>query len=309
MGAKKQTIFSFVLVFAILMFLISKVNISEITKNLNEINIFYYLLGLIVFYISFFPRGLRWNILLKNIGIKKRTKELSEIYFLSWFANLIVPAKLGDLYRSYLFKKNYNHSKSEIMGTVFIERLIDVIFLILFLTLSGFIIFKDKFSKTMQDTLILAYILLIVIIVSFILIKKLRLKLAKLLPNKFQHVLPEFEKSASSCVKKNNIISLIFITVFYWILESGTLYFAAKALNVDLSFTVIIFVTLVAALISTIPITPSGAGFAEAGVTGVLVTMGLSYDIALTLALVHRSIDYWSGLVVGSIVYAKSKLK
>ena len=81
MGAKKQTIFSFVLVFAILMFLISKVNISEITKNLNEINIFYYLLGLIVFYISFFPRGLRWNILLKNIGIKKRTKELSEIYY------------------------------------------------------------------------------------------------------------------------------------------------------------------------------------------------------------------------------------
>ncbi len=304
-----QTIISFLLVFVILVLLLSKVNIYQIIEHLNKINIVYYILGLIVFYLSFFPRGLRWNLLLRNIKIYKKTKDISEIYFLSWFANLILPAKLGDLYRGYLFKKNYNRSKSEIMGTVFMERFIDIIFLILFLTLSGFIIFKDKFSKTIQEYLILAYILLIIIIISFILIKKFRIKLSKLLPKKFQHIIPEFEKSASSCVKKDNILSLIFVTLVYWALEAGTLYFSAKALNIDLPFTIIIFVTLIAALISTIPITPSGAGFAEAGVTGILVAIGLNYDIALTLALVHRSIDYWSGLIIGTTVYTKSKLK
>lgn len=307
--AKRDTILSFILVLAILIFLISKVNINEITNYLKNINITYYILGLIVFYISFIPRGIRWSTLLKNIGIKKKTKEVTEIYFLSWFANLIVPAKLGDLYRSYLFKKNYDHSKSKILGTVFIERVIDVIFLIIFLTLSGLIIFKNKFSETLQNTLLVAYILLIVIIIAFILIKKLRTRLTNILPERFKHVIIEFEESASKCVTKNNIISLIIITIIYWILEASTLYFAAISLGITLSFPTIIFVTLVAALISTIPLTPSGAGFAEAGVTGVLVAVGLNYDIALIIALIHRSIDYWSGLIIGSIIYAKSKLK
>jgi uncharacterized protein (TIRG00374 family) len=189
------------------------------------------------------------------------------------------------------------------------ERFVDIIFLILFMTLSGFMIFRDQFSETIANTLTYAYILLIVIIVLFILLKKLRLKLANLLPKRFRHTVLDFEKSASSCVKRRNILSLIVITIIYWILESGTLYFAAKALNADLSFYVIIFVTLFSAIISTIPLTPSGAGIAEVGVTGLLFTLGLDYNLALAIALVHRSIDYWSGLVVGSFVYAKSKLK
>jgi len=309
MKTKRNTTISFIIVIAILAFLFSKLDINELLNQLKNINITYYIIGLIIFYLSFYPRGLRWGLLLRNLGIKKSTKNLTEIYFLSWFANLIVPAKLGDLYRSYLFKKNYDHSKSEIMGTVFIERLVDIIFLIVFFTLSGFMIFKNKFSQDMQDMLIIAYILLIAVIVIFILVKKLRLKLTRLLPERFKHIIVNFEEAASACVKKRNLHKLIIITLVYWILESATLYFAAKSLNVELSFYLIIFVTLVSALISVIPLTPSGAGLAEAGVTGVLVLIGLEYNIAFTIAIVHRSMDYWSGLITGSVVYAKSKLK
>ncbi len=309
MKTKRNTTISFIIVIAILAFLFSKLDINELLNQLKNINITYYIIGLIIFYLSFYPRGLRWGLLLRNLGIKKSTKNLTEIYFLSWFANLIVPAKLGDLYRSYLFKKNYDHSKSEIMGTVFIERLVDIIFLIVFFTLSGFMIFKNKFSQDMQDMLLIAYILLIAVIVIFILVKKLRLKLTRLLPERFKHIIVNFEEAASACVKKRNLHKLIIITLVYWILESATLYFAAKSLNVELSFYLIIFVTLVSALISVIPLTPSGAGLAEAGVTGVLVLIGLEYNIAFTIAIVHRSMDYWSGLITGSVVYAKSKLK
>ena len=146
----KKTIFSFLVVIAILAFLFYKVDLNEIKSYIVNMNFGYYILGLIVFYLSFIPRGLRWNLLLKNIDIKKKTKAVTEIYFISWFANLIVPAKLGDLYRSYLFKKNFDHSKSKILGTIFMERFVDVIFLILFMTLSGFMIFRDQFSETIS---------------------------------------------------------------------------------------------------------------------------------------------------------------
>src|SRR5207244_10783842 len=56
---------------------------------------------------------------------------LSEIIFLGWFANCIVPAKLGDAYRAYLLKLNAGVSFSTTIGTILAERIIDVVILFL----------------------------------------------------------------------------------------------------------------------------------------------------------------------------------
>ena len=49
--------------------------------------------------------------------------------FLAWFANCIVPAKLGDVYRAYLLKLNAGVSFSTTIGTILAERIIDVVVL------------------------------------------------------------------------------------------------------------------------------------------------------------------------------------
>jgi uncharacterized protein (TIRG00374 family) len=72
---------------------------------------------------------------------------------------------------------------------------------------------------------------------------------------------------------------------------------------------IVIFATLVSALTSEIPLTPSGAGIAEGGVTGILLVTGTPYSLAFAIAVIHRIIDYWSGLIIGTIYYIKSKLK
>ncbi len=50
---------------------------------------------------------------------------------LSWFANCIVPAKLGDAYRAYLLKRERGVSFSATIGTILAERIIDVLVLFL----------------------------------------------------------------------------------------------------------------------------------------------------------------------------------
>ena len=45
---------------------------------------------------------------------------LVEIIYLSWFVNCIVPAKLGDAYRSYLLKRNSNVAFSSTIGTILV---------------------------------------------------------------------------------------------------------------------------------------------------------------------------------------------
>src|SRR5204862_1362457 len=70
-----------------------------------------------VFYVGFPLRGLRWAILIRGTGFPLRVKDATEIIFISWLVNCLVPAKLGDLYRAYLLKINSTVSLSRPFGT------------------------------------------------------------------------------------------------------------------------------------------------------------------------------------------------
>ena len=75
-----------------------------------------------IFYVGFPLRGLRWALLVRRSGFALKVRDATEIIFLSWLVNCLVPAKLGDVYRAYLLKINSPVSLSRTFGTVFIER-------------------------------------------------------------------------------------------------------------------------------------------------------------------------------------------
>ncbi len=61
-----------------------------------------------------------------GIGLRLRVRDSTEIIFISWLVNSVVPAKLGDVYRAWLLKANYPVSLSSTFGTIFTERLFDL---------------------------------------------------------------------------------------------------------------------------------------------------------------------------------------
>src|SRR3989440_8496547 len=136
-----RTLLSFALGFAILAFLFTRVQIDvgAILDWVRQANPALLLLAFIAFYATFPIRALRWRRLLDNVelytheegGRRQGIPALAEIIFLGWFANCIVPAKLGDAYRAYLLKLNAAVSFSTTIGTIFAERIIDVIVLFL----------------------------------------------------------------------------------------------------------------------------------------------------------------------------------
>ena len=66
----------------------------------------YVLLAFGIFYLGFPLRGYRWKLLLRGTGVDVSTRDSTEIIFLSWLVNCIVPAKLGDVYRAYLLRRS-----------------------------------------------------------------------------------------------------------------------------------------------------------------------------------------------------------
>src|SRR4029078_351989 len=91
------------------------------------------LAALLIYYTTFIVRSLRWQTLLENVGYSRAEGSpmpapfgLGEILSLSWFANCVTVARLGDAYRGYMLKRAAGVSFTVTIGTILAERLLDL---------------------------------------------------------------------------------------------------------------------------------------------------------------------------------------
>ncbi len=103
---------------ALLLFLLARVvfgdqfDWGEVGRLIGQADPGFLLLAFAAYYATFPVRGYRWKYVLEKSGMPLPFKDATEILFLSWFVNCLVPAKLGDLYRAYLLRANYAASIS-----------------------------------------------------------------------------------------------------------------------------------------------------------------------------------------------------
>ncbi|MEZ5121167.1 MAG: YbhN family protein [Solirubrobacterales bacterium] len=76
---------------------------------------------------------------------------------------------------------------------------------------------------------------------------------------------------------------------------------AAVGAHPDPSLVLLAYVA--GALLAQIPVTPGGLGFAEAGLTGMLVAAGVGSQPALVSTLAYRLVSFWLPLPLGGVAY------
>jgi uncharacterized protein (TIRG00374 family) len=79
---------------------------------------------------------------------------------------------------------------------------------------------------------------------------------------------------------------------------------------------VIIFVARASSLLTASPLTPAGLGVVEGAVTAVLLALPVaagahpvSRDLAVAVTFLDRTINFWSIMLFGFILYVVSKRK
>ena len=139
-----RTILSIVVPLAIIAFFLylNRERLAQVPKLILQANPALVLLAFVVFYLGFPLRGYRWKRLLRETGFIIGLRDSTEILYLSWLVNCVVPAKLGDVYRAYLLKMNSTASLSRTFGTVFIERILDIFAIAILGLAAGFWSFR-----------------------------------------------------------------------------------------------------------------------------------------------------------------------
>ena len=85
---------------------LNRESLSKVPGLIAGANPLLLLVAFLVFYLGFPLRGKRWAMLLAEPASGSGVKDSTEILYLSWLVNCLVPAKLGDVYRAYLLRIN-----------------------------------------------------------------------------------------------------------------------------------------------------------------------------------------------------------
>jgi uncharacterized protein (TIRG00374 family) len=270
------------------------------------------LAAFIVFYLGFPLRGYRWARILRGTGLPIGVRDATEIIFLSWLVNCLVPAKLGDLYRAWLLKLNSPASMSRTVGTVFIERILDLFAISILGLAAGFWSFRTGLPTEIQVVFGIAVGVVILLAIALLTLRNFgrRILVRLPVPHRIIEYYDRFEEGVFGAIGLRGLPPLVVLTGLIWMTEAMRLYLVIQALGlpgVQLGISGAVFVALIGSLLTAVPLSPAGLGIVEAGVVGVLSgAYGVPITEATTIALVDRVISVLSIIVLGSIAYAVS---
>ena len=214
---------------------------------------------------------------------------------LSWFANSIIPAKMGDV-TEVILPENHGVCPSGYSNGV-----------------SSILTFGTNSPSEIRIAIALGFSIVVILISIIIAFSKGKMVVSNKLPIKVRQIFINFTEGLQESVTKDSILLIIFYTILIWVMETTRLYLVVESLspihNMGISLSLIVFVALAASLLSAFPATPGGLGAVEFAIVGVFVLVGVDPGVSAGIAILDRAISYWGLMMVGGVVYVFSKKK
>lgn len=255
---------------------------------------YYYLpLALPLYLLACLLGAFRWRMELSRMR-QPPVLSLFWIYLAGMMVNRLFPMRLGDVMRVQVPARRFGLSRAGLTAVVFVtETLLDGLAFV-FLTLTTL-----AFLGVPELPVTLVWLLSIVILIALLLaIAAARLELTEgwqdrgwfgRLPQLVRrHAavgVPQFLEGLGVLRDPLLAAHCVATTFGSWLLQAGMFWVFGRTFGLDLSLAQAVIVTIVAALVVSVPLVPFNLGTYEVAVGGVLVIMGASNPQAVTYSL------------------------
>lgn len=284
---------------------------TEILYSFGQANLKIILLIMLLGLASNVSRAIRWQIMIEPLGHKPRLSNTFMAVMVGYLANLAVP-RLGEVSRCGILKRYENLPVDSVLGTVVVERIIDVILLLIVSIITMIWQFDILSSKLLEayhsivkpsvkvspfplKTLLLISIL--TVLTAFFLLRK-KLSNSKLFI-KLKGVLKGFSAGLKTVTKLRKPYLFIFHSVFIWVLYFLGIYAGFKALpetsilGIGASFAILFFGTFAFILVQ------GGIGAYQIIVQNTLIIYGISANVGYALGWIIWSSQTFMVIIGG----------
>ena len=153
-------------------------DINKILDGILHADVFWIIVSAILSIIAFIVRAHRWNLLIEPLGYSPLLKNTTYSVMAGYFANLAFP-RLGEVTRCGALSKAEEIPFNKLFGTVIVERIIDVISLLICILLAAVIEYKrlgnfftekifyplkEKIQKLTGSPLLITVVVLVLVI-------------------------------------------------------------------------------------------------------------------------------------------------
>lgn len=299
------------------------INFYELKQTISTGDFSWFYIILLVSLFVYIIRTLRWQLLIAAMGYKSNFYNALSALSISYFVSFIIP-RLGEVSRCLSLKKNHDIPFMKLLGTVIIERIVDVISLVLFLLitlllqfnhLKEFIainiyspLYDHLYLKIKAGNLLVVFIVIGVIagvsLLFFYFRKRIRKK-APLMVIKFIEGLQQGLTSIAALkYKKLFVLYTVLIWAGYYFMTYFWFFvFKETAL---LTWGACLSIVAIGTIGRSLPIQGGGMGAYHFLVTSVVTLYGVSESFGKTLAtLIHGGQTFFIFLMglVGLIIF------
>jgi glycosyltransferase 2 family protein len=279
---------SFLRIIGILIFLLilTKLDIQKTQDILNNINIKYFIIGLLLFIPNILAKIYRWKKILDFQKINIKFKKILHPYISTYGLGIITPWKIGELTRiSFLRNKKIPIGKASF--GVFLDRIVDVIFFFIIGLIGMFFLF-EFFKQYIMSVIIFSLIAILILLLITYKRRKTTALFLKIIPNRLKEktycTIKELWYEFKN-IKKLFFLEILLITAISWLFFYLEIYLFAIALNIPLSLWQVIILVSVASIVNLMPITISGIGTRDATFIFLFSIFGFQNEQAIALSL------------------------
>jgi len=273
---------STVLAVGIIAFMLYSVR-DQLATAIEHIVWGYLLVATLICLFAWIVRGLRYKVILRGIGISCGLLFSTGTIFVSQTANLIVPARLGDLVRVFILRHEYQATISQGISSLVVERVFDIVMVAVLGAVALMFVFNvpDWFYTIILIPLVLGVVFYIILIYSGRLASENRY---------IRMVLTVMEQIRQVSLSLRSVISLSFQSIIIWILDILVCLFVTLMFQVSIPFAVIVLAIVIGNLVKAIPLTPGGVGTYELSVALTFTAAGVDPAVATLIAVIDHLI-------------------
>jgi uncharacterized protein (TIRG00374 family) len=265
----------------------------------------YLALGAVMMVGSFLMRALRWRVLL-NASAHLGVAEVFWVNMTGYLGNSLLPARAGEVIRSYLISRRSVLSTTYVLTTALGERLADVIALVL---ASSIVLLRMEHKpawmadlcRTMAVVAGAGAVAIAVLPHSGGLVDRILQNLP--LPHKFRDFLIRLAQQILEGLRAfhdwGRFTAFVLLTIVIWGSDSVGAILGLRTFGIGISFSVALLLLTAMGLGSALPSTPGYVGILQFVAVTVLAPFGIAKDQALAFILVYQALAYVVTLGLG----------
>lgn len=230
--------------------------------------------------------------------------------FIGYLVNSVLPGRLGEFVRAYLISETDGVATGRALGTIFVEKLLDILILLLLLGVVALQMPLPAWAATSASTVAALFVLATL---GFFLLARIRRPLVAWVEARLDsmpglrrlhpsHFVDAGLSAADGVSRPAPLLAQLVISVALWGIAVGILYAAMSAFRLSLPVTAAVLVLVATNLGMTVPSAPAYVGVYHLLATESLKLFGVDQSVALSYAVVVHSLSFGI-FIVGGVFY------